>query len=92
MDWQADSKRHCLSVTGLCVHRDFSEALYEKLADETLDALVDFFEDLSDEPFTGTDYDVEFSVSLYVGYLKFSTTGTLKPNSVQGRLTAVNLR
>ncbi|XP_059921707.1 frataxin, mitochondrial isoform X1 [Gadus macrocephalus] len=41
--------------------RDFSEAVYEKLADETLDALVDFFEDLSDEPFTGEDYDVEFS-------------------------------
>ncbi|CAL8344043.1 unnamed protein product [Lota lota] len=40
---------------------DFSEAVYEKLADETLDALVDFFEDLSDEPFTGADYDVEFS-------------------------------
>ncbi|KAG7277978.1 hypothetical protein CRUP_020294, partial [Coryphaenoides rupestris] len=37
------------------------QALYEKLVDETLDALVDFFEDLTDESFTGTDYDVVFS-------------------------------
>lgn len=40
---------------------DFSEAEYEKLVDETLDALVDFFEDLADEGFTNEDYDVVFS-------------------------------
>ncbi|CAL8247935.1 unnamed protein product [Merluccius merluccius] len=45
----------------LFVHSDFSEAVYEKLADETLDALVDFFEDLMDESFTNADFDVVFS-------------------------------
>ncbi|XP_029296391.1 frataxin, mitochondrial [Cottoperca gobio] len=40
---------------------DVSEAAYEKLADETLDALTDYFEDLTDEAFTGADYDVVFS-------------------------------
>uniref|UniRef100_A0A3Q0RG10 Frataxin, mitochondrial n=1 Tax=Amphilophus citrinellus TaxID=61819 RepID=A0A3Q0RG10_AMPCI len=38
-----------------------SEAAYEKLADETLDALADYFEDMTDEAFTGVDYDVVFS-------------------------------
>ncbi len=42
---------------------ELSEAEYEKLADETLDALADYFEDLTDETFTGADYDVVFSVS-----------------------------
>lgn len=42
---------------------ELSEAAYEKLADETLDALADYFEDLTDEAFTGSDYDVVFSVS-----------------------------
>ncbi|XP_018524883.1 frataxin, mitochondrial [Lates calcarifer] len=41
--------------------RELSEAAYEKLADETLDALADYFEDLTDEDFTGADYDVVFS-------------------------------
>ncbi|XP_041644032.1 frataxin, mitochondrial [Cheilinus undulatus] len=41
--------------------RELSEAAYEKLADETLDALADYFEDLTDESFTGADYDVIFS-------------------------------
>ncbi|XP_072244723.1 frataxin, mitochondrial [Leuresthes tenuis] len=40
---------------------NLSEAAYEKLADETLDALADYFEDLTDEVFTGADYDVVFS-------------------------------
>lgn len=42
---------------------EMSEAAYEKLADETLDALSVYFEDLMDEPFTGPDYDVVLSVS-----------------------------
>lgn len=42
---------------------ELTEAAYEKLADETLDALTDYFEDLTDEAFTGADYDVVFSVS-----------------------------
>lgn len=45
--------------------RELSEAAYEKLADETLDALSDYFEDLADEAFTGTEYDVVFSVRHY---------------------------
>lgn len=40
---------------------ELSEVTYEKLADETLDALADYFEDLTDEAFTGADYDVVFS-------------------------------
>ncbi|XP_061672955.1 frataxin, mitochondrial isoform X2 [Syngnathoides biaculeatus] len=40
---------------------ELTEAAYEKIADETLDALADYFEDLMDEPFTGPDYDVVFS-------------------------------
>ncbi|TRY82451.1 hypothetical protein DNTS_007893 [Danionella cerebrum] len=41
--------------------RELSESEYERLADETLDALADFFEDLTDESFTGLEYDVVFS-------------------------------
>ncbi|XP_036382908.1 frataxin, mitochondrial isoform X1 [Megalops cyprinoides] len=40
---------------------EISEATYEKLADETLDALAEYFEDLMDESFTSTEYDVTFS-------------------------------
>ncbi|RLW05343.1 hypothetical protein DV515_00005315 [Chloebia gouldiae] len=34
------------------------ETTYEKLAEETLDSLADFFEDLTDKSFTPDDYDV----------------------------------
>ncbi|KAM9213870.1 frataxin, mitochondrial [Leptosomus discolor] len=34
------------------------ETTYEKLAEETLDSLADFFEDLTDKSFTPEDYDV----------------------------------
>ncbi|XP_010874383.2 frataxin, mitochondrial isoform X2 [Esox lucius] len=40
---------------------EISEAAYEKLADETLDALADYFEDLMDGPFVGPEFDVLFS-------------------------------
>ncbi|XP_054467352.1 frataxin, mitochondrial [Anoplopoma fimbria] len=40
---------------------ELSEGAYDKLAEETLDALTDYFEDLTDEAFTGTDYDVVYS-------------------------------
>ncbi|XP_051002226.1 frataxin, mitochondrial [Acomys russatus] len=36
------------------------ETAYEKLAEETLDALAEFFEDLADKPYTLEDYDVSF--------------------------------
>ncbi|KAM8887046.1 frataxin, mitochondrial [Spinachia spinachia] len=40
---------------------ELSEGDYDKLAEETLDALSDYFEDLADSAFTKTDYDVVFS-------------------------------
>ncbi|KAI5095286.1 frataxin, mitochondrial [Silurus meridionalis] len=42
-------------------NRELPEAIYEKLADETLDAMAEYFEDLTDESFTAPDYDVMFS-------------------------------
>nr|XP_020667091.1 frataxin, mitochondrial-like [Pogona vitticeps] len=36
------------------------ETTYEKLAEETLESLMDFFDDLADKPFTPEDYDVSF--------------------------------
>ncbi|XP_064295616.1 frataxin, mitochondrial, partial [Phalacrocorax carbo] len=43
---------------GLVCHSSLDETTYEKLAEETLDSLADFFEDLTDKPFTPEDYDV----------------------------------
>ncbi|XP_034398603.1 frataxin, mitochondrial [Cyclopterus lumpus] len=40
---------------------ELSEGAYDKLAEKTLDALTDYFEDLTDEAFTGADYDVVYS-------------------------------
>ncbi|KAM9743180.1 frataxin, mitochondrial [Menidia menidia] len=40
---------------------ELTEAAYERLADETLDALADYFEDLADGAVPGADYDVMFS-------------------------------
>ncbi|XP_062310714.1 frataxin, mitochondrial [Osmerus eperlanus] len=59
-------RRRDLHTTALtkaeAVHTsDISEAQYEKLADETLDALADYFEDLGDKPLTGSEFDVVFS-------------------------------
>ncbi|XP_040835118.1 phosphatidylinositol 4-phosphate 5-kinase type-1 beta isoform X2 [Ochotona curzoniae] len=36
------------------------ETTYERLAEETLDSLAEFFEDLADKPYTLKDYDVSF--------------------------------
>ncbi|CAO2585021.1 Frataxin, mitochondrial [Lemmus lemmus] len=36
------------------------ETAYERLAEETLDSLAEFFEDLADKPYTLDDYDVSF--------------------------------
>ncbi|KAM4639528.1 frataxin, mitochondrial isoform 1-T1 [Amazona ochrocephala] len=49
------------------------ETTYEKLAEETLDSLADFFEDLTDKPFTPEDYDV----SLGSGVLTVKLGGDL---------------
>lgn len=43
--------------------------MYDKLAEETLDALAEYFEDLADDNFTGTDYDVVFAVSQRIVHL-----------------------
>lgn len=47
------------------MYRELTETDYGRLADETLDALADYFEDLTDENFTGMEYDVVFSVSTH---------------------------
>ncbi|XP_072290050.1 frataxin, mitochondrial [Eucyclogobius newberryi] len=41
--------------------RALSEAQYEALSEDTLDALAEYLEDLMDQPFTGPDCDVCFS-------------------------------
>lgn len=52
-----------LLIMGLCVIcSSLDETTYEKLAEETLDSLADFFEDLTDKPFTPEDYDVSLGV------------------------------
>lgn len=56
-----------LKHVSLC-QSELSESEYEKLADVTLDALADYFEDLTDEAFTGAEYDVVFSVSQSVSF------------------------
>lgn len=43
--------------------RELSRKQYDKLADETLDELASFFEDLGDTGLCHKDYDVHFSVS-----------------------------
>ncbi|XP_028850898.1 frataxin, mitochondrial isoform X2 [Denticeps clupeoides] len=54
-------------ITAACAEKnalqfsELTEAMYEKVADETLDALAEYFEDLTDEDFTAVDYDVVFS-------------------------------
>uniref|UniRef100_A0A8C4QZY1 Frataxin, mitochondrial n=1 Tax=Eptatretus burgeri TaxID=7764 RepID=A0A8C4QZY1_EPTBU len=40
------------------------QATYEKLADETLDAMAEFFEDLADAGYTAKDYDASFSAGV----------------------------
>lgn len=69
---------------------ELSEAAYEKLVDETLDALAEYFEDLTDAAFTGADYDVVFSVSPLPArslttvtpdpYLRAKSSLAVKPN------------
>ncbi|XP_007439494.1 frataxin, mitochondrial isoform X2 [Python bivittatus] len=47
--------------TGTLIDKSsLDETTYEKLAEETLESLTDFFEDLADKPFTSEDYDVSF--------------------------------
>ncbi|XP_039213328.1 frataxin, mitochondrial isoform X2 [Crotalus tigris] len=47
--------------TGTLIDKSsLDETKYEKLAEETLESLTDFFEELADKPFTSKDYDVSF--------------------------------
>uniref|UniRef100_A0A8I5TCM4 Frataxin n=1 Tax=Pongo abelii TaxID=9601 RepID=A0A8I5TCM4_PONAB len=48
------------------------ETTYERLAEETLDSLAEYFEDLADKPYTFEDYDVSFgetSRSVHFGFI-----------------------
>ncbi|XP_038660017.1 frataxin, mitochondrial [Scyliorhinus canicula] len=63
-------KIHFTSLRGMENASSLDEATYEKLAEETLDLLSDFFEDLSDQPFIPKDYDVSFAngvLTIHVG-------------------------
>ncbi|XP_039606697.1 frataxin, mitochondrial [Polypterus senegalus] len=54
---------HCIHISSLVCRSDPSltdETVYERLADETLDALAEYFENLADKDFTFPDYDVTF--------------------------------
>ncbi|XP_030368108.1 frataxin, mitochondrial isoform X5 [Strigops habroptila] len=50
--------RFLLTMDLYVICSSLDETTYEKLAEETLDSLADFFEDLTDKPFTPEDYDV----------------------------------
>nr|XP_008530211.1 PREDICTED: frataxin, mitochondrial [Equus przewalskii] len=45
--------------TGFCL-RSLNETTYERLAEETLDSLVEFHEDLADKPYKFEDGDISF--------------------------------
>uniref|UniRef100_A0A2K6D255 Frataxin mature form n=1 Tax=Macaca nemestrina TaxID=9545 RepID=A0A2K6D255_MACNE len=45
------------------------ETTYERLAEESLDCLAEFFEDLTDKPYTFEDYDVSFGSGVLTGKL-----------------------
>lgn len=75
----------CCDLWCLFLWSELSEAAYEKLADETLDALADYFEDLTDEAFTGPEYDVIFSVSVSLSGIVILTCGGLKASHLRRR-------
>ncbi|KAM4709422.1 frataxin, mitochondrial [Discoglossus pictus] len=57
--------RNCLFLSSrrtgtLTSTSTLDENTYEKLAEDTLDSLAEFFDDLADQPFTPDDYDVSF--------------------------------
>ncbi|XP_060136030.1 frataxin, mitochondrial isoform X2 [Zootoca vivipara] len=52
----------CIRSAGTQIDKSsIDETTYEKLAEETLESLTDFFEELADKPFAPQDYDVSFS-------------------------------
>ncbi|XP_062985385.1 frataxin, mitochondrial [Elgaria multicarinata webbii] len=51
----------CVRKSGTLSNKSsLDETTYEKLAEETLESLMDFFDDLADKPFIPEDYDVSF--------------------------------
>nr|XP_056706374.1 frataxin, mitochondrial-like [Euleptes europaea] len=53
-----------LSVGMLIDKSSLDETTYEKLVEETLESLVDFFKDLADKHFIPEDYDVPFGTGV----------------------------
>uniref|UniRef100_UPI00358F95B5 frataxin, mitochondrial isoform X2 n=1 Tax=Myxine glutinosa TaxID=7769 RepID=UPI00358F95B5 len=51
-------------ISGEQVSSPLDQATYEKFADETLDAMAEFFEDLADADCTAKDYDASFSAGV----------------------------
>nr|XP_056707792.1 frataxin, mitochondrial-like [Euleptes europaea] len=55
----------CLRSVGMLIDKSsLDETTYEKLVEETLESLVDFFEDLADKHFIPEDYDVSFGAGV----------------------------
>ncbi|XP_015261379.1 PREDICTED: frataxin, mitochondrial [Gekko japonicus] len=55
----------CLRSVGMINDKSLlDETTYEKLAEETLESLMDFFEDLTDKHFIPEDYDVSFGIGV----------------------------
>ncbi|XP_077200998.1 frataxin, mitochondrial isoform X2 [Paroedura picta] len=55
----------CLRSVGMVNDKSsLDESTYEKLAEETLESLMDFFEDLADKHFIPEDYDVSFGTGV----------------------------
>ena len=55
---------------GVCIYsRQGDELAFHRLADETLDELTDFFDDLGERDSTHSDFDASFSVRLPCIYI-----------------------
>ena len=52
----------------LSLSRELDDITYEKLSDETLDELAEFFEDLGDSGLCPAEYDSSFAVSALTVY------------------------
>ncbi|XP_014444823.1 frataxin, mitochondrial [Tupaia chinensis] len=57
---QSVSVTHLKKLGTLGDPSSLDETTYERLAEETLDSLAEFFEDLADKPYMFDDYDVSF--------------------------------
>ena len=53
-----------LSVFFFFISSTLDDISYHNIADETLDAIAELFEDLGESPSSPTDYDVQLSVRL----------------------------